>query len=143
MNAQPTFLFLTYFLTQWIMAILSKWCKPDSFKSHKFLKLKLQILLNVNVSLNQTLLTFLLYVRQTWMTQLILALSLWGVYLPLTWKDSTTHAWSCSFMKEGLPFAWDLLLENSADSYSCFWVALPYSVITFFVFVHSFWFCFI
>ena len=35
-----------------------------------------QILLNVNFSLNQTLLTFLLYVRQTWMTQLILAISL-------------------------------------------------------------------
>ena len=31
-------------------------------------------LLNVNVSFNQTLLTFLLYMRQTWMTQLILAI---------------------------------------------------------------------
>ena len=36
------------------------------------------ILLNVNLSLNQTLLTFLLYVRQTWVSQLILAVSLWG-----------------------------------------------------------------
>ena len=33
------------------------------------------ILLIVNLSLNQTLLTFLLCVRQTWMTQLILAIS--------------------------------------------------------------------
>ena len=31
------------------------------------------ILLNVNLSLNETLLTYLLYTRQTWMTQLILA----------------------------------------------------------------------
>ena len=38
-----------------------------------------QILLIVNLSLNQTLLTFLLCVRQTWMTQLILAISLWQV----------------------------------------------------------------
>ena len=33
----------------------------------------LQILPNVNLSLNKTLLTFWLYVRETWMTQLILA----------------------------------------------------------------------
>ena len=37
------------------------------------------ILLTVNPSLNQTLLKFLLYVRQTWMTQLITAISLWEV----------------------------------------------------------------
>ena len=34
-----------------------------------------QILWNVNLSLNQTLLIFLLYLRQTWMTKLILAIS--------------------------------------------------------------------
>ena len=38
-----------------------------------------RILLIVNLSLNQTLLTFLLCVRQTWMTQLILAIYLWEV----------------------------------------------------------------
>ena len=38
-----------------------------------------RILLIVNLSLNQTLLTFLLCVRQTWMTQLILVISLWEV----------------------------------------------------------------
>ena len=27
------------YLTQWIMAILSKWCKPDKFESHNSLKL--------------------------------------------------------------------------------------------------------
>ena len=37
------------------------------------------ILLIVNVSLNQFFLTFLLCVRQTWMTQLILAISSWEV----------------------------------------------------------------
>ena len=36
----------------------------------------IRILLIVNLFLNQTFLTFLLYARQTWMTQLILAISL-------------------------------------------------------------------
>ena len=39
----------------------------------------IRILLIVNLSLNQTLLTFLLCVRQTWMTQLTVAISLWEV----------------------------------------------------------------
>ena len=64
------------------MAILSKACKPDNFELHNSLKLSFTdirgLSLNfidwiVNLSLNQTLLTFLLYVRQTWMAQLILA----------------------------------------------------------------------
>ena len=32
------------------------------------------------------------------------------------------------YAKEGLPFAWDLSLENSADSYLCFRLALLHSV---------------
>ena len=65
------------------MAILSKGCKPDNFELHNSLNLALQIfevfvriLLNANLSLNQTLLTLLIYEEQTWMTQLILAISL-------------------------------------------------------------------
>ena len=65
------------------MTISSKACKPDSFELHNSLSLALrifkafiQILLIVNLSLNQTVLTFWLCVRQTWMTQLILAVSL-------------------------------------------------------------------
>ena len=76
----------------------------------------LQILLIVNLLLNQTLLTLLLYVTQTWMVQLIL-----GGYLPLIQKDSSTHMHGLTvYAKEGLPFAWDLSLKNSADSYLCF-----------------------
>ena len=60
------------------MAILAKGCKPDEFESHisQIFKVFIRILLNLNLSLNETLLTFLPYVRQTWMTQLILAISL-------------------------------------------------------------------
>ena len=67
----------------------------------------------VNLSLNQTLLTFLLSVRQTWMAQLILAISLWG-YLPLNRKDCSTRIHGLAvYVKEGLRFARDLSLENS------------------------------
>ena len=36
------------------------------------------------------------------------------------------------YVKDGLPFVWELFLENSADSYLCFWLALLYSVSYFF-----------
>ena len=42
-------------------------------------------------------------------------------YLPLIRKDSITHMHGLAvYVKEGLPFARDLSLENSADSYLCF-----------------------
>ena len=56
------------FLTQLIVAILSKGCKTDTFESHNLLKLSFTNTLGIR--LNQTLLTFWLYVRQTWITQL-------------------------------------------------------------------------
>ena len=63
------------------MATLSKAYKPDSFEQHNSLKLSItnirglhQNFFIVNLFLNQNLLTFLLCVRQTWMTQLILAI---------------------------------------------------------------------
>ena len=51
---------------------------PESLASQIF-EAFVPILLIPNLSLNQTLLTFLLCVRQTWMTQLILAISVWEV----------------------------------------------------------------
>ena len=41
------------------------------------------------------------------------------------------------YVKEGLPFAWDLFLENSTDSYLCFWLALLHSVSYFFFLYQS------
>ena len=73
-------------------------------------------------------------------------------YLPLIQKDSTTHMHGLAvYVKERFPFAQDLSLQNPADSYLCFRVALLHSVslllfplsITFFVFMHSFKFYFI
>ena len=61
-----------------------------------------QILLIVTLSLNQTLLTFLLYVRQTWMAQMILAISLW-MFVSLIQKDSTNPMYGLVvYVKEGL-----------------------------------------
>ena len=62
-------------------------------------------------------------------------------------NDSSTHIHGLAvYVKEGLPFAWDLSLEISADSYLCFQLALLHSVsyfffplsITFFSFVYGF-----
>ena len=42
-------------------------------------------------------------------------------YLPLIRKDPRTHMHGLAvYVKKGLPFAWDLSLENSADSHLCF-----------------------
>ena len=108
------------FLTQWTMAILTKWCKLDNFEAF------LWSFFNVNLSLNQTLLIFLLYMRQTRMTQLILVVSLCRVILlqseiiiKLIWLT-----FQFMWMKN---FVLGRTLEKSADSYVCFWVALLHS----------------
>ena len=79
---QPVFpIFTSFWLIE--MAILSKLRKPDNFESHSSPKLALPIFevfiqtsLNVSLSLNQTLLIFLVYAIQTWMNQLNMAISL-------------------------------------------------------------------
>ena len=44
-------------------------------------------------------------------------------YLSLIQKDSSAHMHGLAvYVKEGLPFAWDLSLENSADSYVFDWL---------------------
>ena len=59
-------------------------------------------------------------------------------YLPLIQKDSSTHMHGLAvYVKEGLSFARDLSLENSADSYLCFRLALLHSVSYFFFLYRS------
>ena len=96
------------------MAMLSKEPKPTKITLNHTtlsnlalpkLEVFVQISLNVNLSLDQTLLAFLFYVRQPWMTQLILARG----YLLLIQKDSVTHMHGLAvYVKEGLPFVRDL-----------------------------------
>ena len=78
-------------------------------------------------------LTFLLCVRQTDSGNLPVR-----GYLPLIRKDSGTHMHGLTvYVKEGLPFARDLSLENSADSYLCFRLALLHSLSYFFFLYRS------
>ena len=70
-----------------------------------------QILLNVNISLNQGLLTNLDDLTDSG------NFSLEG-YFTLVWKDSVTHMLGLAvYVKEHLPFVREVSLENSADSY--------------------------
>ena len=87
----------------------------------------------LNLSLNQTQLTFLLYARQTWDDSIDPGNFSVRGYLPLIWKDSMTNMHGLAvYVKEVLPFWRELSLENSADSYLCFWLALLHSVSYFF-----------
>ena len=109
-----------------IMPILSKGCKPDNFESNKSLKLSFtnirglrsnfvdcesflesnspDILALCETNLNGSIDSGSFSVR---------------VSLHLIRKDSTTHSLAV-YVKEGLPVARDLPLENSANFYLCF-----------------------
>ena len=59
-------------------------------------------------------------------------------YLSLIQKDSSTHMHGLAvYVKDGLPFARDSSLENSADSYLCFRQALLHLVFCFFFLYQS------
>ena len=90
------------------------------------------ILLNVNFSLNQTLVTFLLNVKQTWMTHWFWQFHCEGLS-SFNSKRFYSHIHGLAvYVKKGLPLSWDLSPENSADSSLCFRQALLHSVSYFF-----------
>ena len=127
------------------MAILSKGCKPDNFEAHNSLKLSFtnirglrsnfvecESFLESNSPDNLAL----------WETNLDDSIdsgnfSVRG-YLPLIQKDSVTYMHGIAVhVNEGLPFTRDLSLENSADSYLCFRLALLHLVSYFFFLYRS------
>ena len=125
------------------MALLSKGWKPDNFESHNSLKLSL-----MNIQGLRSNFVECEYFLQSNSPD-IFALceinlddsinssnfSVRG-YLPLIRKDSITHMHGLpAYVKEGLPFARYLSLENSADSYLRFRLALLHSVLTSFSFI--------
>ena len=122
------------------MTILSKACKPDNFESHDSPKLSFtniqgrrsnfvdcesflesncpDILALCEINLDNSIDYGSFSVRG---------------YLPLIQNDFSTHMHVLAvYVKEALPFAWDLSLENSADSNLCFRLALLHSVSYFF-----------
>ena len=127
------------------MAILSKACKPDNFESHNSLKLSftnIQGLCSNFVDCESVLESNspdMLALCETNLDDSIDSgnFSVTG-YLPLIRKDSSTHMHGLAvYVKEGLPFARDLSLESSADSYLCFRLALLHSVSYFFFLYRS------
>ena len=121
------------------MAILSNACKSYNFESHNSLKLSF-----TNIGLCSNFVDCKSFLESNSSDILALCetnlddsidsgnLSVRG-YLPLIRKDSSTHMHGLAvYVKEGLPFARDLFLENSADSYLCFRLALLQALSYFF-----------
>ena len=127
------------------MAILSKACKPGNSKLHSSLKLSYMNIRGLRSNLVECE-SFLesnspniLALCETNLDDSIDSgnFSVRG-YLSLIRKDSGAHMHGLTgYVKEGLPFARDLSLENSADSYLCFRLALLHSVSYFFFLYRS------
>ena len=127
------------------MAILSKARKPDNFESHDSLKLSFTNIRGLRSnfvdceSFLESNSPDILALCETNLDDSIDSgnVSVRG-YLPLIRKDSSTHMHGLAvYVKERLPFARDLSLENSADSYLCFRLALLHSVFYFFFLYRS------
>ena len=127
------------------MAILSTACKPDNFESHNSLKVSFTNIRGLRSnfvdceSFLESNFPDILALCETNLDDSIDSgnFSVRG-YLPLIQKDCSTHVHGPTvYVKEGLPFARDLPLENSADSYLCFRLALLHSVSYFFFLYRS------
>ena len=114
------------------MDILSKACKPDNFESHNSLKLSFMNIWGLHSnfvdceSFLESNSPGILALCETNQDDSIDSgnFSVRG-YLPLIRRDSSTHMHGLAvFVKEGLPSARDLSLENSADSCLSFRLAL-------------------
>ena len=122
------------------MSILSKACKPDNFESHESLKLSYTNIRGLRSnfvdceSFLESNSPDILALCETNLDDSIDSGNFSvGGFLPLIRKDSSTHMHGLAvYVKEGLPFARELSLENSADSYLCFRLALLHSVSFFF-----------
>ena len=122
------------------MAILSKACKPDKFELHNSLELSFTNIrgLRSNFADCESFLESnspdILALCEKILDDSIDSgdFSVRG-HLPLIRKDSSTHVHGLAVcVKKLLPFARDLSLENSADFYLCFRLALLHTVSYFF-----------
>ena len=135
------------------MAILSKVCKSDNFESHNSLKLNFTNIRGLRSnfvdceSFLESNSPDILALCETNLDDSIDSgnFSVRG-YLPLIRKDSSTHMHGLAvYVKEGLPFARDLSLENCrfllmfSTCFTSLSVLLLFPLsITFFVIMHSF-----
>ena len=135
--------FFDLFLTQWIIVILSKGCKPDDFEFHNSLKLSFTNIRGIRsnfVECESFLESNSLDILAPCNTDLddsigYGSLSVRG-YLSLIWKDSTTYMHGLSdFVNEGLPFTRDISLKNSVDCimFSTSFTSLSILILFFFI----------
>ena len=127
------------------MVISSKACKPDNIKWHNSLNLSFTNIRGLHSnfvdceSFLESNSPDILALCETNLDDSIDSgnFSVRG-YLPLIWKDSSTHMHGLAvYVKEGLPFAQVLSLENSADSYLRFRLAFLHSGSYFFYLYQS------
>ena len=110
------------------MNILSKACKPDNFESHKSLKFSFTNIRDLRLnfvdceSFLESNCPDILALCETNLDDSIdYGNFCVRGYLPLIRKDSSIHIHGLAvYVKEGLPFAKDLSLENSAECYLSF-----------------------
>ena len=127
------------------MAIVSKGCKPANFESHNSLKPSFTNTWGLRsnfVDCESFLESNSPDISAPYQTNLDGSIDSGNFfdrgYLPLIRKDSGTHLHGLAvYVKEGLSFARDLSLENSADSYLWFRVALIHSLSYFFLLYRS------
>ena len=126
------------------MTILSKACKLDNFESHNSLKLSFMNVRGLRSnfvdceSFLESNSSDILAMCETNVDDSIDSRNFFVIgYLSLIRKDSSTHMHGLAVhVKEGLSFAQDLPIENSADSYLCSRLALLQSVSSFFSIDH-------
>ena len=118
------------------MAILSNVCKPDKVEPHNSLKLSFTNIrgLRSNFVDCESFLELdppdILTLYETNLDNLDSGKFSARGYPPLIRKDSITHMHDLLvYVKEGLPFARDLYLENTADSYSVSYFFLYYHLL--------------
>ena len=145
------------YFTRWIIPILSKGCTPDNFESHNSLKLSFTNIRGPSSnfvdceSFLESNSPDILALCEANLDDSVESgnFSVTG-YLPLIQKDSITHMHGLEvYVKEGIPFARDLSLGNSTNSYLFVHLTsftslsilhlFPLSI-TFFVFMHEFWY---
>ena len=121
------------FLTQWIMAILSKGSKPDNFEPHNSVKRPSFQFCWIWSFLESNSPDILALCETNFDDSIDSGNFSFRGYLPLIRKDSITHMHGLAdYVKEEPSFVRDLSLVNSADSYLCFRLTLLHSKSSFF-----------
>ena len=128
-------------LTQWIMAMLSKGCKPGHFESHNSLKFSLANICGLHSNFvdcksflewnSLDILALCEWEKRGWLVNWFWQFLCEG-YVPLIWKDSTTHIQGLTvYVKEGFPFCMELVSRKLCRFLLMFLAGLLHSLSSF------------